>query len=74
MGDGPEIGLDPEPGRIGQLDLAVLDGGEAAAETAATWVVEAVHNTGTTVSEAATQAWQWSTTPVRGAWNRLFGD
>jgi hypothetical protein len=49
-------------------------GGEAAAEKAATWVVEAVHNTGTTVSETATQAWQWSTTPIRGAWNRLFGD
>jgi hypothetical protein len=49
-------------------------GGEAAAEKAATWVVEAVHNTGTTVSEAATQAWQWATTPIRSAWNRLFGD
>jgi hypothetical protein len=49
-------------------------GGEAAAEKAATWVVETIHDTGNTVSEAATQAWQWSTTPVRGAWNRLFGE
>jgi hypothetical protein len=49
-------------------------GGEAAGERAATWVVETIHNTGTTVAGAATEAWQWSTTPVRGAWNRLLGD
>jgi len=49
-------------------------GGEATAEKAATWVVQTVHDTGTTVAEAATQAWQWSTSPIRGAWNRLFGD
>jgi hypothetical protein len=49
-------------------------GGEAAAEKAATWVVETVHESGKTVAEAATQAWHWTTTPIRGAWNRLFGD
>jgi hypothetical protein len=59
---------------IGAGGVAGYFGGEAAAEKAATWVVETVHDTGTAVAEAATHAWQWSTTPIRGAWNRLFGD
>lgn len=54
--------------------IAGYFGGEAAAEKAATWVVQMVHDTGTTVGEAAIQAWQWATTRIRGTWNRLFGD
>jgi hypothetical protein len=49
-------------------------GGEAVAEKAATWVVQTVHDTGTTVAEAATHTWQRSTAPIRGAWKRLYGD
>jgi hypothetical protein len=49
-------------------------GGEAAAEAAATWVVDSVHGTGRTVAETATDAWRWSTTPVRGAWSWFAGN
>lgn len=49
-------------------------GGEAAAKAAAFWAVRSVHDAGTTVGETATQAWEWSTTPIRGAWNHVFAD
>jgi hypothetical protein len=49
-------------------------GGEAAAENAASWVVEKVHNSGTTVSGAATKIWQRSKSVIRGGLNWVFGD
>lgn len=49
-------------------------GGEAATEKAATWVVQTVHDAGTTVSEEATRAGQWSMRPIRRAWNWLASD
>ena len=49
-------------------------GGEAATEKTATWVVQTVHDSGTRVADVVTGALWWSTTPIRGAWNRLFGN
>ena len=34
-------------------------GGEAAASAAAGWTVDAVHSTGTTIGQAASDAWSW---------------
>jgi hypothetical protein len=34
-------------------------GGEAVAEEAAEWTVDAIHSTGTTISEATSSAWSW---------------
>jgi len=49
-------------------------GGEAVAEATAEWVADEVHASGTTISEAAGNAWNWTAGHCRSGWQAVFGE
>lgn len=53
--------------------IAGYFGGEVAAESVASWAVQKLHDTGTTISEVAADSWNWTASKASGAWNWMFG-
>jgi hypothetical protein len=53
--------------------IAGYVGGEAAAEAAAEWTVTQVHAAGTTVTDAVSSAWNWTSQTGSNAWTYVVG-